>query len=155
MSKRTPLEEFVPFASRGVLLLTVLDEVTGNPPEGGFSFDQIVCLFVCLFVCFFLSWVANTQLHHWTDKFCFCPSIDLVCCRNIWKESHKLLDPNKLSVVNSLGFSRVNSQTQNCFTSVRFFRVTKELLGWLGMKIPVSEAHVETTSNSIEGQTQP
>jgi len=28
VSKRTPLEEFVPGASRGVLLLTVLDEET-------------------------------------------------------------------------------------------------------------------------------
>jgi len=28
VSKRTPLEEFVPGASRGVLLLTVLDEGT-------------------------------------------------------------------------------------------------------------------------------
>jgi len=32
---------------------------------------------------------------------------DLVCCRNISKETHKLLDPDKPSVVKSLSFSRV------------------------------------------------
>ena len=43
--KRTPPERFVPDSSRGVLLHTVLDEGTwkiGNPPGGGFSFDQLV-----------------------------------------------------------------------------------------------------------------
>jgi len=43
VSKRTPLEEFVPGAFRGVLLLTVIDEATwqiGNAPGGGFCFDQ-------------------------------------------------------------------------------------------------------------------
>jgi len=29
-----------------------------------------------------------------------CLSMDLVCCGNIWKETQKLLDPDKLSIVN-------------------------------------------------------
>jgi len=41
------------------------------------------------------------------------PSIDLVCCGNIWKENHKLFDPDKLSVGNSLSVCRVNPQTQS------------------------------------------
>ena len=49
-----------------------------------------------------------------------CPSIDLVCCGNIGKETHKLLDPEKLSVVNLLNFSRVNTQTQICVRSSEF-----------------------------------
>jgi len=40
------------------------------------------------------------------------PSIDLVSCGNIWKETHKLFDPDKLSVGNLLSPSRVNLQTQ-------------------------------------------
>jgi len=35
VSKRTPLEEFLPDALKGVLLLTGLDEGIGNPPGGG------------------------------------------------------------------------------------------------------------------------
>jgi len=42
-----------------------------------------------------------------------CLSIDLVCCGNIWKETHKLFDPDKLSVENSWSIFRVNPQTQN------------------------------------------
>jgi len=46
---------------------------------------------------------------------CVYPSIDLVCCRNIWKETHKLLDPDKLSVENSLSVSksRINPQAKS------------------------------------------
>ena len=41
------------------------------------------------------------------------PSIDLVCCGNIGKETHKLFDPDKLSVGNLLSVCRVNPQTQS------------------------------------------
>jgi len=41
------------------------------------------------------------------------PSIDWVCCGNIWKETNKCFDPNKLSVGNSLRVSRGNPQTQS------------------------------------------
>jgi len=41
-----------------------------------------------------------------------CPSIDFSCCWTVRKETHKLLNPDKLSVIISLRFSRLNPQTQ-------------------------------------------
>jgi len=50
-----------------------------------------------------------------------CLSIDLVCCGNVWKETHNLLDPDKLSVGKSLSFSQVNPQTQSSNFQVECF----------------------------------
>ena len=43
------------------------------------------------------------------------PSINRVCCRNIWKKTHRLHDPDKLSVENSLSFFRVEYQLSYWF----------------------------------------
>jgi len=69
--KRTPLEEFVPGASRGVLFLRVLDQGTGNHPRGrGFAlrllnFDTRLYLVVsCFPSCIYID------TH--TPVLCFC-----------------------------------------------------------------------------------
>jgi len=76
------------------------------------------------------------------------PSIDIVYCGNIWKETHKLfwkethklLDPDKLSVGNLLSVSRDNPQTQTRIYELEFseyhasywFDWDREILSHLG-----------------------
>jgi len=83
-----------------------------------------------------------------------CPSIDSVCCGNIWTETHKLLDPDKLSVITSLRFSRVNLQTQSSKIGAQVFSSTKRFIGSIGVE-KCSPIFVETNSNSIDRQTRP
>ena len=83
-----------------------------------------------------------------------CPSIDLVCSRNIWKETQKLLDPDKLGVGNSLSFARVNPQTQSSNLRAWAFLSYKRVIGLIGTEKPCP-MFVEIKSNSIDGQTRP
>jgi len=62
----------------------------------------------------------------------FYPSIHLVCCGNIRKETHKLLDPDKISVGNLLSVSQVDPANSKLeFTSLSFFE-TKRVIGLIG-----------------------
>jgi len=80
-------------------------------------------------------------------------SIDSVCCGNIWKETNKLVDPYKLSVVNSLNFSCV-PQTHSSNLRVWVFLSTKRVIGLIGTE-KCCPMFVEINSNSIDGQTRP
>jgi len=80
-----------------------------------------------------------------------CLSIDLVCYRNIWtwKETHNLFDPDKLSVVNTLSFPRVNPRTQSSNLRVWVFLSTKRVVGLIGIE-KSCPMFIETISKSID-----
>jgi len=79
------------------------------------------------------------------------PSIDLVCYRNIWKETHKFFDPDKLSVVNTLSFPRLNPQTQGSNLRVWVFKFlsTKRVVGLIGTE-KSCPLFVEINTKSID-----
>jgi len=92
---------------------------------------------------------------------CFCPSIDLICCGNIWRETHKLLNPDKLSVGNSWSVSRINPANSKLkFTSLCFleyqtsycFDWDREILSRVCSDKLILDRRTETTKSRNTGR---
>jgi len=73
------------------------------------------CVAVCCSQCVVLGIVVRV-----------CPLIDLVCFKNPWQETHKLIDPDKRIAAKLLSFPRVDLQTQSSnFWSSEFSLTTR------------------------------
>jgi len=96
---------------------------------------------------------CNLDLGTGKTQGCVCQTINLVCCGNLWKETHKLLDPDDLCVVNSLKFSRVNPHTQSVNLKLEFSLSPKQIFVSTGTE-QSSPMFLGTNSNLIKGQTR-
>jgi len=74
---------------------------------------------------------CNLDLGTGKTQGCVCQTINLVCCGNFWKQTHKLLDPDNVCVANSLKFSCVNPHPQSVNLKLKFLWVQNKFLFWL------------------------